>query len=166
MTAGNEIDQCLSPEAIQAAVEHGEMTYPQEGCGLFFGHIEGRVIDLFVPCRNIQDDLHRLDPHRYPRDGSNAYAMDDREIQSLEKRFANRHKLAGIFHTHNDVGVYFSKEDRAMACPWGEPLFPDRFYLILGIDQGRIKAGSIFTWDMKKSDFLEHKLREINQHGH
>lgn len=144
---------------LQKAANHCILTYPEEACGLFFAPRGSPKVCEFVPCRNIQNDLHQMDPQRYPRTARNAYQIAESEIRKWQEHFSATLELRGIGHSHNDVGVYFSEEDRAMAAPWGEPLFPGVFYLVLGVHHGSsgptCTSASLYCWTIQKNDFEE-----------
>jgi hypothetical protein len=55
--------------------------------------------------------------------------------------------------------VYFSEEDKAMACPWGEPNDPRVGFLVIGVEKCKATAASLFYWDEAKKDFLERTLK-------
>ena len=66
---------------------------------------------------------------------------------------ARKARLSCIFHSHCDVGAYFSSEDRAMAAPEGRPLLPDVSYLVVAVDRGRATHTVLFKWS--DGDFVE-----------
>lgn len=140
-----------------------EKAYPSEGCGLIFGKVDEssnqRIAHLIVVCENEQDKFHQKDPKRYPRDSKTAYTIDakkmEEHIQSAKKQ---GFELICIFHSHPDHGVYFSVEDKEMAAPWGEPLFPAVSYLVVAVDKQKATGASDFYWDKEKKDFIANPL--------
>jgi adenylyltransferase/sulfurtransferase len=118
-----------------------------------------KAIGVF-PIRNIQDQLHAKDPELYPRRAATAYFMDPREAKIVEKEAEDKgFEIKIYYHSHPDHGVYFSEEDKAMACPWGEPNDPNVGYLVIGVDHGKAAGASLFYWSDAKKDFLERKLK-------
>ncbi len=103
---------------------------------------------------NVYDRYHGVDPERFPRTSKTAYLFDPREwLQVTEQAERQNERVACIFHSHGDVGAYFSQEDRAMAAPDGITLFPDVSYLVVAVDQGRATWARLFWWN--GSDFAE-----------
>lgn len=139
---------------------HAEKDYPEETCGILLGPQEiDKAIGVF-PIKNIQNELHEKDPERYSREAKTAYFMDPKEVKIVEKEAKDKDFEVKIYyHSHPDHGVYFSEEDKAMACPWGEPNDPNVGFLVIGVDQGKTKGASLFSWSEDKKDFLERKLK-------
>jgi [CysO sulfur-carrier protein]-S-L-cysteine hydrolase len=126
---------------------HLEAAYPNEGCGVLIRN-EGSGQWRIRTMRNAYDDYRARDPGRYPRTSRTAYVFDSREqLHVWEEAEAAGERIACIFHSHTDVGAYFSKEDQAMAAPNGEPLWPGVSYLVVAVDAGRASAASLFSWD-------------------
>lgn len=134
-----------------------EKRYPEEACGFVIGH--GIKATRVVPAVNIQNAVHVRDPKRYPRDAKTAYSIDPKEMERVKREAEGKGETIGaIFHSHPEHDVYFSPEDRGMAAPWGEPLFPDQSYLVVSVYGGKVKGASEFYWDASKRDFVEKKI--------
>jgi proteasome lid subunit RPN8/RPN11 len=97
---------------------HCEKHYPEEACGLLVGPPDGPEATICRPCANIQNRLHAEDPQENPRDARTAYRIDPRDLFELTRQ-ARDDGLAfkAIFHSHADVGAYFSDEDQRQAAP-------------------------------------------------
>lgn len=131
-------------------------TYPEEACGFVVGRTSAEKI---IPCKNIQNEVHVQDRERYPRDAKTAYTIDSKQMEEVQREAQkSAQKILCIFHSHPEHGVYFSAEDKGMAAPWGEPLFPDLSYLVVSVYGGEVKNVSEFYWDEDKKDFLENKI--------
>lgn len=139
---------------------HAEKDYPNETCGMVIGpKTIDKAIGVF-PIPNIQNELHEKDPEKYSRTAATAYFMEPGEVRVVEKEAASKgFEVKIYYHSHPDHGVYFSEEDKAMACPWGEPNDPNISFLVIGVDQGKTSGASLFYWDDAKKDFLERKLK-------
>lgn len=136
-------------------------TYPDEGCGFVLGTITNgkRLATEVIPVKNIQNELHTKDPQRYPREAKTAYTIDPKEMERIEKEAKQKDlKLLCIFHSHPEHGVYFSAEDKGMAAPWGEPLFPELSYLVISVYEGIEKNCSEFYWNPEQNDFVERTI--------
>ena len=141
-------------------IVRAEKEYPNEACGIVIGPkgIE-KAIGVF-PIRNIQDELHAQDPKRYTRSATTAYQMDPKDVKIVEREAESKGFETKLFyHSHPDHGVYFSEEDRAIACPWGEPSYPEVGHVVISVEKGKAVAASEFFWNPAKKDFEERKLR-------
>lgn len=133
------------PEDLSPILRHLEAAYPNEGCGLVFRGADGTL--RVQPMQNAYDRYHAVDPQTYPRTARTAYTFDGREhLRVSREAEARGETLTCIFHSHADVGAYFSAEDEAMAAPGGEPLYPGVAYLVVAVDKGRTTAAKIFRW--------------------
>ncbi|HBF12679.1 MAG TPA: hypothetical protein DDW49_04710 [Deltaproteobacteria bacterium] len=151
------IDQKL----LNGIYAQSEKCYPHEACGFVVGKVEGKKRTAYkvVACTNIQNELHEKDPERYPRAAETAYCIDPAEMKKIEEQAKKEGmSLVSIFHSHPEHGVYFSAEDKAMACPWGEPLFPHLSYLVVSVYQMKVNNASEFYWSAEKKDFVERKI--------
>ena len=153
-------DLQISSYVLDMMIYHAERDYPRESCGMVIGPKgQSKAIGVF-PIKNLQDELHGKDPQRYPRNAQTAYHMDPREIKIVEKEAKSKgFDLKVYYHSHPDHGVYFSEEDKAMACPWGEPSDPNVVFLVIGVEKGKRSGASLFYWDGEKENFLERKLK-------
>ena len=150
----------ISAELLKQVYAEAERTYPFEACGAVLGVAgSNREACEFRSFENRQNDFHQKDPVRYPRNAKTAYAIDSRDWQNLEKEAKEKGlEIISIFHSHPEHGVYFSEEDKNMACPWGEPLFPNQSYLVVSVYSGAVKNASEFIWNNEKKDFIEEKI--------
>lgn len=153
-------DLQISSYVLDMMIFHAEKDYPQETCGLVIGP-QGKVKAIGVfPIPNIQNELHAKDPQQYPREAKTAYFMDPKQLKIVEKEAASKNfEIKIIYHSHPDHGVYFSEEDKAMACPWGEPNDPEVGHVVIGVTEGKVQGASLFYWDAEKQDFLERPLK-------
>jgi len=153
-------DLKISSYVLDQMILHGQREYPNEACGIVIGP-KGKKIALGVfPIKNIQDDLHRKDPVRYPREAKTAYQMDPVGVKIVEKEAEDKgFEIKLFYHSHPDHGVYFSEEDQAMACPWGEPSYPEVGHVVISVEKGEGKAASEFYWNPDEKKFEERKLR-------
>jgi len=141
------------PADLREVCGHLESTYPDEGCGVVLRHpTDGRL--TVVPMKNVYDRYHARDPVRFPRTARTAYLFDPLEWLAVSEAAERAgEQVTCIFHSHADVGAYFSAEDRAMAAPDGLPLLPDVAYLVIAVDGGKSTAARAFVW--KDGDFQE-----------
>lgn len=162
-------DLQISSYVLDMMLRHAEREYPNEACGIVIGPKEKRVAIGVFPVKNIQDELHAKDPQRYPREAKTAYQMDPKEVRIVEKEAESKgFEVKLFYHSHPEHGVYFSEEDRAIACPWGEPSYPEVGHIVISVEKGKAVAASEFFWNPDTKDFEERKLKsnQGESHGH
>ncbi len=139
------------PDDLTPVLAHLEAAYPNEGCGVVLKGPNGHRVR---PMQNAYDRYHAVAPEQFPRTARTAYSFDPKEWLGVSQEAdALGEAVSAIFHSHCDVGAYFSAEDRAMAAPDGEPLLPGVEYLVVAVDQGKATAAKAFRWE--KNDFTE-----------
>ena len=127
-----------------ALIEHLESVYPEEGCGLIFEGPHGRRV---VPMKNVYDKYHARLPEQFPRTNRTAYRMHELELQrAVEAAEAAGERLVAIFHSHCDVGAYFSKEDSDMAAPEGLEMRPGLKWVVIAVNRAKIAEYKVFTF--------------------
>jgi|APSaa5957512576_1039674.scaffolds.fasta_scaffold134099_1 [CysO sulfur-carrier protein]-S-L-cysteine hydrolase len=149
----------IASDLIAAMRAHGEETFPDECCGALLRDAEGSL--SLRRWTNIQNQLHREDPAKHPRDARTAYYIDPQELLAVAREEAEAGvAIAALYHSHPDHAAYFSAEDRARAVieDWDEPIYPDAAYIVLSVMGG--KAGDIkaFVWDDDTREFIERKV--------
>lgn len=141
----------ITPEQWRLISEACSASYPNEACGLFVG----KSWDSFelVPMENIQDAYHARDPQRYPRQSRTAYLMHPLRLMEHVERGGG---LLAIWHSHCEVGAYFSAEDVKVALGGGDaPLWPGTAYLVMSCRNSRVDGAKWFEWDGASKTFLE-----------
>jgi adenylyltransferase/sulfurtransferase len=135
--------------ALDAVYAHAREGYPEEVCGLLYLPTgEGGLISV-VRCENRQNALHREDPVAFPRDARTAYNFGPKDLFDLEKRLRSGAVKAIIYHSHVDVGAYFSDEDARAAAPDGELLYPVD-YLVVDVRSGGVHESKLFRFSEKR----------------
>lgn len=130
----------LAPAALEAIYAHARDGYPEEVCGFVIG--EGRV----RRCENRQNALHAADPVSFPRDARTAYNIGPEDLFFLERTLRSPEPVRVIYHSHIDVGAYFSAEDARAAALDGEPLYPVE-YLVVDVAAGGIRGAKQFRFE-------------------
>lgn len=134
----------LMPPELDPLIAHVESTYPEEGCGLIFkgpGGLRAR------PMKNVYDKYHARLPDQFPRTNKTAYRIDELEMMRvMEEAESAGESLVCIFHSHNDVGAYFSKEDSDMAAPEGLEMRPGLKWLVVAVNAGKVAGYKVFTF--------------------
>ena len=129
---------------------------PAECCGILTTDATGQV--TVHKCENIQDKLHKADPEAHPRTSKEAYRMNDMHVMRIQQDAESAGgKMVAIYHSHIDVGAYFSEEDQRAALFDGDPLFPGVVYPVISVKDGDIEAGGskVFQWDEASATFKQ-----------
>jgi adenylyltransferase/sulfurtransferase len=133
----------LSPTALEQIYAHADRSYPEECCGFVFA--DGSV----HLGNNIQNELHRKNPEMYSRSAANGYTFSVADTLMMNKAFRSDNPVMVIYHSHPDVGAYFSDEDQDKALFMGEPIYPVS-YLVVDVRQGKTQGSKLFAWDGKR----------------
>ena len=103
---------------------HARREYPNECCGFVYGNKDAPTAGRAVACVNIQNELHAMDPKTHERDATIAYNLGAGDLFKLQKSLRTTEPVKVIYHSHIDVGAYFSPTDQAAAQMDGEPSYP------------------------------------------
>lgn len=150
------IDENVWEQMIVHAARH----YPNEACGILAGPKGEHVVSVYHECKNVYDEMHARDPETYPRTCRKAYLIDGRQQQKVfDQVETDGLEVKSIVHSHTDHEAYFSEEDRTVAAPWGEPMYPGISYIVVSIYEGKFKEANEFVWSQENKDFYEYKLK-------
>lgn len=107
----------IAAEHLLAIYRQARAEFPRECCGYILG--QGPTAEL-VPCVNVQDRLHALDPEAFPRTAENGYNIGGKELLRLTRSLESDAPARIVYHSHPRVGAYFSEEDTraAIAAEW------------------------------------------------
>ena len=142
----------LNKDALEKIYNHSLQEYPNECCGIVTG--DGMRITIVHKCINIQNELHKKEPERYPRDARTAYHIDPKEMLKIFKDAEKKGlKVIAFYHSHPDHAAYFSQEDVDMAMFGDEPSYPDAEYIVISVFNGRVNEVTSFKWDESKKCF-------------
>jgi len=144
----------LSPEALALMYAHARRDYPNECCGIVFGPRDAAVADRAVACANIQNQLHAEDPVTHTRDARTAYNLAAGDIFKLQKSLRGDAPAKIVYHSHVDVGAYFSETDQAAAQMDGEPSYPVE-YVVIDVRASGIGGAAQFAWDAATRRYVE-----------
>ncbi len=142
------------PEIVARLVALCEADPEREVCGFLLRR--GGALHV-VPVANAADRYHAADPARFPRTSRDSYLMEPKEQLRVHRELdAWGGEIAAVWHSHVEVGAYFSAKDRADAVVEGQPTVPGADYLVLGVRGGRVGEVKRFRWD--GADFVEAPL--------
>ena len=109
------------------------------------------------PVPNVADRYHAGDPAHFPRTSRDSYLMDPRsQLQVLEAVERDGTEIVAVWHSHVEVGAYFSAKDQADAVVDGVQQVPGAEYLVFGVRAGRVTEARRFRYDGR--DFVESTL--------
>ncbi len=128
----------------------------EESCGLLVGPASDPLwVDGVVPMENRANKLHALDPETYPRTGRMYFDLNplvfEREVKERE---AKGHPVKVLYHSHLDVGAYFSETDAAAATMGGEEPTYDLVYLVTSVRKGVVDDHKTFVWSPESRGFV------------
>ena len=129
----------------------------EESCGFLVGPAsDGKRLDGIVPMVNRANALHRLDAEQYPRTGRTYFDIDSMKLEGAIRRCAaDGRPVKVLYHSHLDVGAYFSPTDQDVAkMGQGEPPW-DLAYLVTSVRAGVADDRKLFIWDPSTREFVE-----------
>ncbi|MCK6546851.1 Mov34/MPN/PAD-1 family protein [Myxococcota bacterium] len=149
----------LDASVLEQIAAHGERDYPNEACGIVFGPRGATTVVRAAPITNVQDREHGRDPGAAPRTARDGFLLDPLEYARTVEA-AEREGLVerAVYHSHCDVGAYFSPEDRAMAVRDGHEILPGVVHLVVSVRGGRRADLAAFRWNAGRGTFDEVRL--------
>ncbi len=124
----------LSREQLAQIARHSERSYPNEGCGILLGSIEGgrKVVADVLPTENAGEQQAQ----------HNRYLIPPEELLQGELLAEQRGlEVIGYFHSHPDHAASPSETDREQA-------WPRYSYLITSVQEG--KATETRCWQFRE----------------
>jgi [CysO sulfur-carrier protein]-S-L-cysteine hydrolase len=142
----------IDEEARRAATERDE-----ESCGFLIGPASDALLaDTIVPMENRANKLHRLDPETYPRTGRMYFDIDPLKFErAVREGEASGRPVKVLYHSHLDVGAYFSDTDAQAATAGGSEPTYDLAYLVTSVRAGVVDDRKLFVWDAETKRFVE-----------
>lgn len=129
----------LDKAVLQRVYRHSCRIYPDECCG--FVYANGAVHE---GC-NIQNELHQRTPQVYQRTAANGYTFSVADAVALNISLRTPNPAVVVYHSHPDVGAYFSEEDKDKALFAGEPRLAVS-HLVIDVRAGRAYGAKLFAW--------------------
>jgi [CysO sulfur-carrier protein]-S-L-cysteine hydrolase len=149
-------EMLLSETAWEEIAQHAQEAFPDECCGVV---LTDGAVDRVHRLKNIQNQLHALDPQTYSRTAAIAYAIDYKELELvIDDAKRNGIKLKAFYHSHPNHDAYFSAEDKAFASPFGEPTFPGTAQIVVAVYHRAVKEMCAFVWSDEEKDFVKVNL--------
>jgi proteasome lid subunit RPN8/RPN11 len=132
----------------------------EESCGLLVGPAsDALLVDTIVPMENRANKLHRLDPETYPRTGRMYFDLDPLKFErAVKEGEGSGRPVKVLYHSHLDVGAYFSETDAQAATMGGDEPAYDLAYLVTSVRKGEVDDRKLFIWDPAARKFVETSL--------
>jgi proteasome lid subunit RPN8/RPN11 len=129
----------------------------EESCGLLLGpDSDGLLADEVVAMENRANKLHKLDPETYPRTGRMYFDIDPMKFErAVRAGESNGRPVKVLYHSHLDVGAYFSETDAAAATMGGEAPTYQLAYLVTSVRGGVVDDRKLFIWNAEQRAFIE-----------
>lgn len=146
----------LIPEKILAQCHaHGIKDYPEETCGFIVGDKDDpESLETVYPMRNIMSEMHEEDPKKFTRTGKDGYMIDPLEQLRLERALRKKgKKIKVVYHSHPDVGAYFSEKDKEEALWNGNARYPGITFLVCATNNGIPGDAILADFNPAKGDF-------------
>ena len=152
---GNHVlTQSVVGEVRRQAVE--AYARDEESCGLLFGPAaEPLAVHGVLPMENRANKLHALDPETYPRTGRMYFDIDPMKFgRAMKEKEQAGTPAKVLYHSHLDVGAYFSETDAAAATMGGDAPTHELAYLVTSVRAGAVDAMALFVWDASSKSFV------------
>lgn len=151
------------PRAIVLRIEEearAAYARDEESCGLLLGPASDPLaVDAIVPMVNRANRLHALDPETYPRTGRMYFDIDPLKFErAVREGEGSGRPVKVLYHSHLDVGAYFSDTDAQAATAGGDAPTYDLAYLVTSVRAGVVDDKKLFVWDAATRSFVEAAL--------
>jgi len=131
------------PQRVRAVLQdiyrHASEAYPDECCG--FIRASGQV----HRAANEQDVLHAQDSVTWPRSAREAYSLAPADLYLLGASLESSDPAIVVYHSHPDVGAYFSEQDAADALFAGKPTYQVD-HLVIDVRKAHAKGAKLFRF--------------------
>ncbi|MGQ4807682.1 hypothetical protein NKDENANG_01037 [Candidatus Entotheonellaceae bacterium PAL068K] len=153
------IPPTIPSEILADIYAHARQAYPEECCGFLIGATDGASIDEVRRCVNEQNRYHELDPEHFPRTAREAYYLGGRDLLFLAESLSSSRPVKIIYHSHPDVGAYFSAEDTRAALgrdpdATAEPQYPVA-HIVIDAQSDHIGGARMFDWEPTQRTFVQ-----------
>lgn len=149
----------LTAEVLTEIFNHARETYPEECCGFLLGPQESDQVDEVRRCVNEQNRYHELDPQSFPRTAREAYYLGFKDLRFLLENTESTRPIKIIYHSHPDVGAYFSEKDTRDALGANPdtataPQYPVD-HVVIDAQSDQIAGAKLFRWNLAQRSFVQ-----------
>jgi len=137
----------------------------EEACGYLSGPLDQPLwLDEAVELENLANKYHAIDPQNHPRTGRTYFKINGLKFEKAMRVARDQGRAVKVFfHSHLDVGSYFSAEDAASMTMGGSagPTYA-LAYLVTAVDAGKVTNHRLFVWNDSGKDFVEAPLHVVD----
>ncbi len=152
----------ITRAALEQIDEEARQAYArdEESCGVLGGPLHDPLhVDFVVPMENRANKLHAMDPETYPRTGRMYFDLDPRKFAKYVDEYgAKGTPIKVLYHSHLDVGAYFSATDAEAAMTSGSEPTYELAYLVTSVRSGVVDDRKLFVFDRANRAFVETPL--------
>ena len=152
-------DLVLEASVLADIEAHALACYPSECCGFVFGPAsEPALLNGSAREENEADKYHRLDPETFPRTSTTYFKINElRAARAFEQGEKSGQPIKVIYHSHCDVGAYFSAEDAATFATDNTLMWPCAF-IVVSVMDGKIADRKLWVHKPGTNDFVASSL--------
>jgi [CysO sulfur-carrier protein]-S-L-cysteine hydrolase len=127
-----EGDLTIARDVLDAIEAHAIEAYPSECCGFLSGPAtQPALLDQAERADNEADKYHKLDPVTFPRTSRDYFKINElRAAKRFEEGALTGRPIKVIYHSHPNVGAYFSAEDAATFASNDTLMWPCAFIVL------------------------------------
>lgn len=146
----------ISSRLMSDMCAHALESQPEECCGVVVGSERNRFSEVYR-CRNVMSLKHRDQPRQFPRDGTQAYYMNEADYLRAQQEAQERgESITAVYHSHVGAGLHFSVLDQLYAKQALFP-FPGAAQIVISVWDRVLETG-IFESDDEASGFRGFRL--------
>jgi len=165
MPRRTDVDASLDPVLISGRIlndlyNHALEARPEECCGLIIGDADDRFQQL-VRCRNEMTKRHERDPVSYPRDGKEAFYMNEHDyLAAQEKAEQGGQQITAVYHSHVGAAAYLSATDLEYAESALFP-FPEADHIVVSVLDRAVAGVGLFRRAATGSPFMGRSVQAL-----
>ncbi len=156
----------IARDVLDRVAEHACEGYArdEESCGFLSGPLDPwDRVDRTIPMINRANKLHALDPIAYPRTGRMYFDIDSLKFQqSIDQGIADAYPVKVLYHSHLDVGAYFSETDAAVAKMGADAPPFALCYLVASVRGREVDDHKLFVWNPNAACFDESSFEVVD----
>ncbi|MGX7827232.1 EamA family transporter [Actinokineospora sp. 24-640] len=142
-----DADGYPTADTLDRLYRHATAAHPAEACGFIR---ESGVTE----CANVIDQLSAGRPEDFTRTVHTGYAFGGADLRTLAESFDGEDPVRVIYHSHPDVGAYFSDEDHRHAVFEGMPVYPVR-HLVIDATADGARGARLFDFSETAGRYVE-----------
>ncbi|MDB4976510.1 MAG: Sulfur carrier protein adenylyltransferase ThiF [Myxococcaceae bacterium] len=155
-----EGDLTITSEVLTQIQQHAREAYPSECCGFLSGPAdEPSLLDAFQREDNEADKYHKLDPETFPRTSRDYFKINElRAAKAFAAGEKSGRPIKVIYHSHPDVGAYFSAEDAGTFASNNTLMWPCAF-IVMASRADHVADTKLWVHVPGTNDFRESPLK-------